>query len=71
MNGHWNAYCAFTKTGASKGPQYATAVFRKAFARMYLIVHGGSKTNARLKALGQPPVAGELADNPYPRLRVI
>ena len=71
MNGHWNAYCAFTKTGASKGPQYATTAFRRAFARIYLIVHGGQAVNARLKSLGLPPVREELEENPMPRLRVI
>jgi hypothetical protein len=76
MNGHWNAYCAFRKDGSSKGPQYATAAFRKAFARMYLIVHGGPAVNARLKALGLPPVGPDLVKqaleaNPMPRLRVI
>jgi hypothetical protein len=30
MNGHWNAYCAFSASGASKGPAYSTAAFRKA-----------------------------------------
>ena len=71
MNGHWNAYCAFRQNGSSKGPQYATTAFRKAFARMYLIVHGGKSVNGRLKALGLPPVNGELEENPMPRLRVI
>src|SRR3954449_7425392 len=27
MNGHWNYYCAFTQTGASKGPSHSTAMF--------------------------------------------
>jgi hypothetical protein len=75
MNGHWNAYCAYTKSGASKGPAYSTAAFRKAFARLYLILHGGplAGVNARLARLGLPPVRtnADLADNPYPTLRVI
>ena len=40
MNGHWNAYCAFTKTVARRRG-HSTAEFQKAFARIYLIVHGG------------------------------
>ena len=54
MNGHWNSYCAYTKSGRSKGAAYSTTAFRKAFARIYLIVHGGpaatinaGNTNAR------------------------
>lgn len=72
MNGHWNAYSAFTKTGAAK-PGHETAWFRKAFARVYLIVHGGpaAAVNAKLHALGLPPVSRELADNPMPATRVI
>lgn len=45
--------------------------YRKAFARIYLIVHGGPTVNAKLKALGMPPVAGNLAANPFPRVRVL
>jgi hypothetical protein len=75
MNGHWNAYCAFTASGASKGPPYSTAAFRKAFARLYVILHGGTlgHVNAALRRLGLPPVHGAatLATNPYPRLKVI
>lgn len=42
MNGHWNAYCAYTKGGRSKGAAYSTASFRKAFARIAVLVRGGS-----------------------------
>lgn len=73
MNGYWNLYCAFTKAGKAK-PQHSTADFRKAFARIYLILHGGdvAAVNAALGRLGLPPVAaGELAENPYPLLRVV
>lgn len=45
--------------------------YRKAFARIFLIVHGGPNVNAQLKALGMPPVAGSLAANPFPRVRVL
>jgi len=73
MNGYWNMYCAYTKTGASK-PHHQTSWFRKAFARVYLIVHGGpiADINANLKQLGMPPVAGgDLPPNPYPLTRVV
>jgi hypothetical protein len=45
--------------------------YKKAFARIYLIVHGGPSVNAKLKALGMPPVPGNLATNPFPRVRVL
>jgi PKD repeat protein len=47
------------------------ASYRKAFARIYLIVHGGATVNARLQSLGMPPVKTTLASNPMPRVRVL
>jgi Glycosyl hydrolase family 26 len=70
MNGHWNDYCAFTRDGHPKGRQYSTAAFRAAFARIYLLLHGGPmKTlNARLRRIGEP---GVTADLPTTQVRVI
>ena len=74
MNGYWNLYCAYTKSGAVK-PGHQTSWFRKAFARVYLIVHGGAAADidAKLKALGMPPLAGgtDLPENPMPTTRVV
>jgi hypothetical protein len=73
MNGHWNAYSAYTASGHSKGGSHTTAWFRKAFARVYLLTHGGPalEVNAQLRRLGLPTVRTDLAPNPYPVLRVI
>jgi hypothetical protein len=62
MNGHWNEYCAFERSGASRGPQYSTAAFRRAFARIALFARGGpaAQLNARLRKLGQPGVPTDL-----------
>jgi hypothetical protein len=62
MNGHWNEYSAFEKNGASRGPRYSTAAFRRAFARIALLARGGSaqKLNPKLRKLGGPPVGGDL-----------
>ncbi len=64
MNGHWNEYCAFNRDGSSRGPRYATAAFRGAFARIALLSRGGpaGKLNAKLRKLGQPGVAGDLPE---------
>ena len=51
MNGHWNAYCAFNSNGSPRSADHSTASFRKAFARIYLIVHGGPGVNQRLHQL--------------------
>lgn len=69
MNGAWNAYCAYNRNGSSRGPRYSTSQFRKAFARIYLIVHGAPNTNAELARLGMPPVSGTLM--PAPMARVV
>jgi hypothetical protein len=65
MNGHWNAYSAFNANGSPRGSDHSTAAFRKAFARIYLIVHGGADVNSRLRALGLPPVARQPLPAPY------
>jgi hypothetical protein len=69
MNGWWESYCAYNHNGTSRGPRYSTKEFRKAFARIYLIVHGKANTNARLHKLGLPPVSGTLT--PAPMTQVI
>jgi hypothetical protein len=73
MNGHWNYYCAYTKDGRLKDAAHATRWFRKAFARVYLLAHGGpaAAINARLQRLGLPPISRDLPAVPYPTLRVI
>jgi len=75
-DGFWSTYCAFTRAGRSKGPAHSTAAFRKAFARTYLILHGGAAAgiNGALARLGMPPLragGGDLPANPVPRLKVI
>lgn len=75
MDGHWTLYSAFTTAGKPKNAAHSTRAFRKAFARIYLILHGGTRTglDARLRALGLPPVQADadLPANPTSRLRVI
>jgi hypothetical protein len=70
MNGHWNEYSAFNRDGSSRGPQYSTAAFRRAFARIALIARGGPAAvlDAKLRRLGQPGVP---ADLPATRARLV
>jgi len=68
MNGHWNAYCAFNRDGSARSADHSTAAFRKAFARIYLLVHGAPNVNQRLRQLGLPPVRGGLASNSQVRV---
>jgi len=73
MNGHWNFYCAYRRNGTLKGRSHSTVIFRKAFARLYLIAHGGTaeEINAELARLGLPPIDRDLAVNPTSLLRVV
>ena len=73
MNGHWNDYCAFDRSGRPRGAAYSTASFKKAFARIHVLVHGGpaAAVNERLRRLGLPPVRGALAANGPAKVRVV
>jgi len=70
MNGHWNPYCAYNQDGSSRGPRYSTAMFRKAFARIHVLLHGGA-VDAKLRRLGLPPLGRDLAPNRIPMLKVV
>jgi beta-mannanase len=74
MNAYWNDYSAFTQAGRPK-PGHSTRDFKRAFARIYLIVHGGSAdvVNAKLARLGEPRarVSGDLAANPPPATKIV
>jgi hypothetical protein len=71
MNAHWNAYSAFAADGTPRGAAHSTRAFRRAFARIYLILHGGAGTDAALERIGLPPVGRAPARNTPERLRVI
>jgi hypothetical protein len=77
MNNAANFYSAYNVSGSLRDSAHSTASYRKAFERIYVILHGGSATavDARLKALGMPPVpagvANQLYPNPFPTLRII
>jgi hypothetical protein len=74
MNNAGTLYSGYRSNGQPKGPAYAPQTYAKAFARISLILHGGSldAVDRRLRALGLPPVrGGELLPNPFPRLRVV
>jgi hypothetical protein len=75
MNHFSHFHSAFNANGSSRGAAYRPEVFRKMFARMHLLLHGGpaAKMNSRLVGkLGLPTYAGEdLPSNPPSRLRVI
>ncbi|MGH3065767.1 MAG: hypothetical protein ACRDOF_05630 [Gaiellaceae bacterium] len=76
MNHFRRFHAAYRQDGTSKGPAYSPETYRKAFARMYLILHGGTRAslNAAFRRLGLPGLVGgdtDLAENPTSKLRVI
>src|SRR3954470_8430457 len=70
MDGYWNAYCAYTAGGRSKGPAYTTKQFRRAWKRTVLILRGGpvATLNARLHALHMPAARTAATELPRPKV---
>src|SRR3954468_13055514 len=68
MDGYWNAYCAYTASGRSKGPAYTRKQFRRAWKRTVLILRGGpvATLNARLHALHMPAPRTAATELPRP-----
>jgi hypothetical protein len=74
MNNANAFYAGFNANGTPRDAAHAPARFREAFKRIYVILHGGtaSAVNAKLRALGLPPVqGGEPLANPFPQLRIV
>jgi hypothetical protein len=74
MNHFSHFHSAFNANGTSRGPAYRPDVYRRMFARMHLLLHGGPTTtlNVALKRLGLPSYTGpDLAAIPPNRLRII
>ena len=74
MNNAATFYSGYNTDGSPKDAAHSPASYRKAFARIYLILHGGpaASINARLAQLGLPALrGGDLPGNPFPRLRVL
>jgi hypothetical protein len=73
MNNERNPYCAFYANGRPKGGGKTAAWYRKAFQRIYILMHGGTAKamSARLRALGMPGVKTDVPVNRHPNLTVI
>jgi hypothetical protein len=73
MNGHWNAYSAYNRDGTRRNAAHSQANFRRAFRRIYLILHGGDQAtiNAKLARWNMPRIGTSLPENPAPMLRVL
>ena len=73
MNGHWNPYSAYNRNGTRRNAAHSQKNFRRAFRRIYLIVHGGDRAviNAKLARSRMPGIKSSLPENPAPKVRVL
>jgi hypothetical protein len=68
MNGSWNPYSAYGP--GYKGGPHSTRNFKQAWRRIVLIMRGGpvEQIDAKLQALGMPPVRGASGTLPQPKV---
>jgi hypothetical protein len=73
MNNSKNPYCAFTPSGSRRGAAYSTRWYKKAFQRIYILMHGGTADamTARLRAQGMPGVRTDVPVSRYPNMTVV
>jgi hypothetical protein len=73
MNNSKNPYCAFTPGGGRRGNAYSTRWYRKAFQRIYILMHGGTAQamTARLRSLRIPGVGVDIPVSRYPNMAVV
>ena len=54
-----NAYAAYDCSGGSRGPEHSPSAYKRAFRRIYVILHGGGRKaviDRRLAEAGLPPL---------------
>jgi hypothetical protein len=69
-----NVYAAYDCSGAARGSTHSTRNYRRAFRRIYVIVHGGGKRrqiDRRLRIAGLPPLRSRLGGLPKAPVEVI
>jgi hypothetical protein len=73
MNNSKNPYCAYTPSGARRGASYSTRWYKRAFQRIYILMHGGTAQamTARLRSLGMPGVQTDIPARRSPNMTVI
>jgi hypothetical protein len=73
LNNYDNDYCAFTANGRRRDASRSTLWNKRAFQRVYILMHGGSAAfmSAKLRARKMPGVSVDLTPNPYPNMTVV
>ena len=72
MNAHWESTCAYNQNGTKRDAAHSTRWNRKAFARIAVILRGGTQAqiDAKLARLGLPGVDRDLPVT-TPKLRIV
>jgi hypothetical protein len=73
MNNCNNPYAAYSCSGGRRDGDHSAAAFKRAWKRVHLIMHGGdvARIDARLRALGLPPVQAGARTLPKPQIAFI
>ena len=73
MNNYDNDYAAFNSNGRRRDSSRSTLWFKRAFKRVYILMHGGSAAfmSAKLRAAKMPGVQVDLPPNPHPNMTVV
>jgi hypothetical protein len=69
-----NVWAAYDCAGASRGPDHSTRAYKRAFRRIYVIVHGGGRRrviNHRLAEAGLPPLTVDLRALPKSPVAIV
>ncbi|HEY5815619.1 MAG TPA: hypothetical protein VIS95_04695 [Solirubrobacterales bacterium] len=69
-----NVWAAYDCSGDARDSAHGTRAYKRAFRRIYVIVHGGGKRSeidARLRQAGLPPLHSDLAGLPQAPVEVI
>jgi hypothetical protein len=73
MNNCNNPYAAYSCSGGRRDADHSAATFKRAWKRVYLIMHGGdvAAIDARLAALGLPAVQAGASTLPQPQIAFV
>jgi hypothetical protein len=69
-----NVYAAYDCSGASRGPEHSPRAYKRAFRRIYVIVHGGGPRRVidhRLAEAGLPPLTVSVRGLPQAPVAVV
>ncbi len=69
-----NAYAAYDCAGASRGPEHSPRAYKRAFRRVYVIVHGGGTRaviDRRLHEAGLPPLTVDVEALPAAPVAIV